>query len=242
MSNPFFAPLTETGIPAFDRIEFEHYREAIERGFAEHDQEIAAIIANPQAPDFANTVEALERSGALLRRVFRVFWNMASTDTSEELQALEREVEPEYAVHQGRITSDPGLFKRIRAVVDGPETLDAEQSQLLQKTYNNFLRAGAELSDKDRARVNAINERLALSTTQFGQNVLRDTNHFELLDHTSGHVDQTLRVWLPQVGSLVRFGSLLPTRHQVARHVCHKSGLCVAGSKIAKSAPRYFPI
>jgi peptidyl-dipeptidase Dcp len=91
MSNPFFEPSTETGIPAFDKIEFKHYREAIDRGFAEHDAEIAAIIANPAAPSFANTVEALERSGGLLRHVFNVFWNMASSDTTEALQALERE-------------------------------------------------------------------------------------------------------------------------------------------------------
>lgn len=181
MSNPFFEPFTETGIPAFDEIEFKHYREAIDRGFSEHDEEIAAIIANPEAPSFVNTVEALERSGELLRRAFNVFWNMASSDTTEELQALEREVEPAYAVHQGRITSDPDLFKRIKAVVEGSEALAAEQRQLLDETFKDFVRAGAELPDGDRARVNAINERLALNITQFGQNVLKDTNDFELV-------------------------------------------------------------
>ena len=181
MSNPFFEPSTETGIPAFDKIEFKHYREAIDRGFAEHDAEIAAIIASPAAPSFANTVEALERSGELLRHVFNVFWNMASSDTTEALQALEREAEPEYAVHQGRITSHPDLFKRIKAVMDGDETLHKEERQLLTKTYNDFVRAGAELSDDDRARVNDINEQLALKTTEFGQNVLKDMNNFELV-------------------------------------------------------------
>ena len=181
MSNPFFEPSTETGIPAFDKIEFKHYREAIDRGFAEHDAEIAAIIASPAAPSFANTVEALERSGELLRHVFNVFWNMASSDTTEALQALEREAEPEYAVHQGRITSHPDLFKRIKAVMDGDETLHKEERQLLTKTFNDFVRAGAELSDGDRARVNDINEQLALNTTEFGQNVLKDMNNFELV-------------------------------------------------------------
>tara|TARA_R110001599_G_scaffold353688_1_gene595383 strand:+ start:69695 stop:71710 length:2016 start_codon:yes stop_codon:yes gene_type:complete len=181
MSNPFFEPHTPTGIPAFDKIEFKHYGEAINRGFAEHDSEIAAIISCPEPPDFANTVEALERSGALLRHVFNVFWNMASSDTRDELQILEREVEPRYAVHQSRITSNPDLFKRIKTVVDKGESLHAEQRQLLKKTYKAFVRAGAELPDDDRARVNNINEKLALNITEFGQNVLRDTNNFELV-------------------------------------------------------------
>tara|TARA_R110001592_G_scaffold363396_2_gene687636 strand:+ start:54154 stop:56169 length:2016 start_codon:yes stop_codon:yes gene_type:complete len=181
MSNPFFEPLTPTGIPAFDKIEFKHYGEAINRGFAEHDREIAAIISCPEPPDFANTVEALERSGALLRYVFNVFWNMASSDTTDELQALEREVEPRYAVHQSRITSNPDLFKRIKTVVETGEALHAEQRQLLKKTYKAFVRSGAELHDDDRARVNDINEKLALKMTEFSQNVLRDTNDFELV-------------------------------------------------------------
>ena len=196
MSNPFFEPVTDTGIPAFDKIQFQHYREAMDRGFAVHDGEIAAIISNPAAPTFANTVEALERSGGLVRDVFHVFWNMASSDTTQEMQALEREVEPEYAVHQGRITSNPQLFERIKAVMEGREALDAEQQQLLKKIYKDFVRAGAELSDVDRARVNAINEQLALKTTEFEQNVLRDTNDFALVleegDDLSGLPDFVL--------------------------------------------------
>ena len=198
MSNPFFEPFSETGIPAFDKIEFKHYREAIDRGFADHDAEVEVIISNPEAASFVNTVEALERSGGLLRRVFNVFWNMTSSDTTPELQALERQVEPEYALHQGRITSHPGRFQRIKAVMDGPEALDQEQRQLLNETYKDFVRAGAELPDDDRARVNAINEQLALNTTEFGQNVLQDTNNFALVleagDDLAGLPDFVLKM------------------------------------------------
>jgi peptidyl-dipeptidase Dcp len=198
MSNPFFEPFSETGIPAFDKIEFKHYREAIDRGFADHDAEVEVIISNPEAASFVNTVEALERSGGLLRRVLNVFWNMTSSDTTRELQALERQVEPEYAVHQSRITSHPGLFQRIKAVMDGPEALDPEQRQLLKETYKEFVRAGAELPDDDRARVNAINEQLALNTTEFGQNVLQDTNSFALVleagDDLAGLPDSVLKM------------------------------------------------
>ena len=181
MNNPFFKPLSATGIPAFEEIEFGHYREAIDRGFSEHDAEVAAIVADSLAPDFVNTIEALERSGGLLRRVLNAFWNLTSSDTTDELQALEREVTPEYAAHQGRIASNPELFKRVELVVEAQESLEADQSRLLDKTYKNFVRAGAKLGEPDRRRVNAISEQLASCFTDFGQNVLKDTNDFELV-------------------------------------------------------------
>ena len=181
MSNPFLKPLPETGIPAFDQIEFEHYREAFDLGFAEHLAEIEAIINNPEPATFSNTVEAMERSGRQLRRVVSVFWNLTSSDTNEKIQALEMEVVPEYAVHHGKISSNPALFARIKAVVDGGENLKGEEKQLLDETYQSFVRAGAELTDTNRERVNAISAELAGLTTEFGQNVLKDTNEFELV-------------------------------------------------------------
>ena len=181
MSNPFLKPLPDTGIPAFDQIEFEHYREAFNLGFAEHTAEIEAIINNPEPATFLNTVEAMERSGSQLRRVVSVFSNLTSSDTNEEIQALEMEVVPEYAVHKGKISSNPALFARIKAVVEACENLKGEEKQLLDETYQSFVRAGAELTDTDRERVNAIGEELAGLTTEFGQNVLKDTNEFELV-------------------------------------------------------------
>ena len=181
MTNPFFEPLPESGVPEFVKIEFPHYREAFDRGFQQQENEIATIVANTEPPTFLNTVETLERSGELLSRVGAVFWNMTSSDTDEQLQELELEIQPRYANHTSQIYSNPALFARVKQVVDGEETLQAEQLQLLNETYQLFVRAGAELSETGRERVNAINERLAIITTQFGQNVLKDTNEFELV-------------------------------------------------------------
>ncbi len=181
MSNPFLEPLPDTGIPAFDQIEFRHYREAFDLGLIEHNLEIEAIINNPEPATFDNTVEAMERSGSQLRRVVSVFWNLTSSDTNDELQSLEMEVVPEYTAHFGKITSNPALFERIKTVLNGDEVFEGEKKQLLDETYRSFVRAGAELENVDRERVNVISEALAGLTTEFGQNVLKDTNEFELV-------------------------------------------------------------
>ena len=179
--NPFFQPLSENGIPNFPAIKVEHYREAFDRGFLEQDAEIAAIVDNSDPATFVNTIESLERSGALLRRVSSVFFNLTSSDTTQALQALEREIMPEYTAHHNRITSNTDLFKRIRAVKEYKEVLDEESTQLLTETYRAFVRAGAELDVSERQRVNAISEELAGLLTEFGQNVLKDTNTFEMI-------------------------------------------------------------
>ena len=198
MNNPFFDPAPTTGIPPFDQIEFRHYREAFDYGFAEHNAEVNKIITTTESPTFENTVEALERSGAQLERVAKVFFIFTSANTTEEIQTLEMEVASEFAVHHGKIWSDPELFVRVKAVVEGNENFEGEQLQLMNETYKAFVRAGAELNEKDRDRVNAINEKLAGLTTEFGQNVLKDTNGFELVldegDDLSGLPDFVLNM------------------------------------------------
>ena len=181
MSNPFFQAALEHGIPDFTAIENRHYREAFDRAFQEHEDEVAAIIANPQPPTFENTVEALERSGRLLQRVMRVFSSITSTDTDEELQALERQIVPEYTAHSNAIRSNVALFARIKAVADDGQVQPGEAQQLLAETIRSFERSGAGLSDTQRSRINEIGEALASLETEFGQNVLKDTNDFELL-------------------------------------------------------------
>ena len=196
MSNPFYEPLPDSGLPRFDLIETSHFLETFERGFTDQNAEILSIIENPESPTFMNTVEALERTGALLDRVGAVFWNLTSSDTDDELQALEMSLSPRLAAHNSKIYSNPALFKRIKAVVDGEETLQSEQIQLLNETYQSFVRAGAELDEGQRQRVNSISEELAGLRTQFGQNVLQDTNDFELVlnegDDLSGLPDFVL--------------------------------------------------
>ena len=179
--NPFFQRLPESGVPDFNAIKFEHYREAFDKGFMEHDEEIKAIVDNSNSPTFINTIESFERSGALLRRVGAVFFNLTSSNTTKELQALEREIMPKYAAHHNQITSNAELFKRIKAVKEGNETLSGEAFQLLAETHREFVRAGAELDDRKRKRVNAITEELAGLLTEFSQNVLKDTNEFEMI-------------------------------------------------------------
>lgn len=181
MSNPFFEPMSPSGIPNFEQIQFAHYREAFDRGFVEHNAEIAEILANPAAPTFDNTVEALERSGALLKRVDAVFWNLTSSDTNEQMQSLEREISGEETQHHNGIYASGALFARIEAVMAQADVLSGEQKQLLKETYRSFVRRGARLSDANKQRVSEIGEALAGLQTEFGQNVLQDTNEFELV-------------------------------------------------------------
>ncbi|TDG11888.1 M3 family peptidase [Seongchinamella unica] len=181
MSNPLLQGMPEHGLPDFAAITPDDFRQAIDRGFAEHEAEIAAIAGDDSEPDFANTVEALERSGALLDRVMSVFSNLVSSDTNEELQALELEFSPRAALHESHIYTNTTLFERIRAVRGSAAELEEEQGQLLDNTYRHFVRAGAQLDPQGRQRMEEINGSLARLTTQFSQNVLADSNAYQLL-------------------------------------------------------------
>ena len=196
MANPFFEPLPENGMPEFKRILISHYEPAFECGFEEQDLEIEAITSNLDGPTFLNTIEAMERSGGLLKRVGNVFWNLTSSDTSDQLQALELKLSPRVAAHNSQIYSDPMLFKRVQAITESEQALDPEALQLLKEIHQSFVRAGAHLSEPARKRVNEITELLAGLTTQFGQNVLQDVNEFELVvggtEGTSGLPDSVL--------------------------------------------------
>ena len=181
MSNPFFQALPDCGIPNFEQIKFEHYREAFDRGFAEHTKELAAIVANSETPTFANTIEALERSGALLERVDTVFWNLVGSDTDEQMQRLEQEIAQEETQHHNATYANAALFERVKALVAQRDILHGIELRLLDETYKSFVRRGALLSTADQQRVSAISEELAGLQTQFSQNVLKDTNNFELV-------------------------------------------------------------
>lgn len=181
MTNPLLHDMPAHGLPDFAAITPNHFREAIDLGFAEHEAEIATIAADDSTPDFANTIEALERSGALLHRVMSVFSNLESSNTTAELQALDLDISPRAALHDSHIYTNTSLFERVRAVCDNAAALDEEQRQLLENTYRHFLRAGAELDEQGRQRIEEINGTLARLTTQFSQNVLADSNAYQLL-------------------------------------------------------------
>ena len=180
--NPFFEEVWQTpyGVPPFDRIEFEHYKPAFERGMSLHNEEITAIVENKQEPSFENTILAYDNSGQMLYRVSTVFEMLAAADTDEQMQALSAEIMPQMAAHDDAIMMNDALFERIKSVYDRrfALNLDAEQLRLTEKIFRSFERSGALLSAEDKARLKQINERLTSLGVDFGRNVLAETNAF----------------------------------------------------------------
>src|SRR5215510_2476979 len=185
--NPSDNPLLETwsgpfGVPPFGRIAPEHFMPAYDRSFAEHDAEIAAIAAEPAAPTFHNTIEALELAGRTLDRVGSVFGVLAGAHTNDALLAVEREISPRRARHWNGILLNEPLFRRIDALWPRRDTLglNAEQARVLERYYLMFKRAGAALDAEARKRLAEIGERLATLGTTFSQNVLADEQAYAL--------------------------------------------------------------
>jgi len=181
--NPFFAAWTTPDeVPPFNRIRTEHFRPAYARALAEHDAEIAAIAADAAAPSFANTIEAMERSGAALARVDNVFDLLAGAHTNDALQEIEREIAPQIASHWNRINTNAALFRRIDALWSKADALglSAEQRRVLERYHVTFRRAGAALDAAAKEHLAAIIARLATLTTAFSQNVLADEQAFAL--------------------------------------------------------------
>jgi peptidyl-dipeptidase Dcp len=184
MSNPFFEEWqTPYGIPPFDRINDQHFEPAFDQGFEAQREEINAITANPAMPTFANTVEALEASGRLLDKVGAVFFNLASSDTNPDRQALEMTVSEKWSNHTSDLYGNERLFARIEHLYKTRITLElaSDQLRLLDDMYQNFVRGGAGLGSSEKAEVRKLNAQLAQLETQFSQNILKDTNDFELI-------------------------------------------------------------
>jgi peptidyl-dipeptidase Dcp len=182
--NPFFETWeTPFGLPPFERIDPSHFPPAFDRGMEEEAAEIAAIAGSAATPDFANTIEALERSGRLLRRVNRVFHNLDSSATNEALQAIDRDYAPKLAAHQMHVALDPGLFTRIDALYRARDglALSPEQRRLLERHHLRLVRSGARLDPVQKAEMSAISERLATLHTLFGQNVLHDEDEWQMV-------------------------------------------------------------
>ncbi len=176
--NPFAAtsPLPFE-YPAFDRIHDADFRPAFDAGMAVQRAEIDAIAQSPAAPTFDNTIVAMERSGQLLNRVRTAFFNLSSADSDPERRRIQTEIAPKLAAHADAIYLDPALFARVKTVHDAQASLglDDESMQLLTRTYLQFTRAGAALSDGDKATLRSLNATLSSLTTQFGHNVLGAT-------------------------------------------------------------------
>src|SRR5215468_8340186 len=160
--SPFFESWsTPFGVPPFDRIQPEHFPPAFERGMEDQIAEITAITHPSGAPSFANTIEALERSGRLLDRVSRVFFNLDSSNTNEVLEAIARDYAPRLAQHRMRIALDAGLFARIADLYARRETLGLAEDQLrlLERYHLRLVRSGALLDAEQKARMATLNER-----------------------------------------------------------------------------------
>jgi peptidyl-dipeptidase Dcp len=170
-------------LPPFADIRPEHYLPAFEAAFNAHNTEIAVIVANKDKPDFQTVIAARERSGKLLERVASVFFNLASTDTTDELQAIEREIAPRLAAHSQAIATNPVLFAKVEALWERRDSLGLtpEQMRALERHYRKHIRAGAKLDEAGRKRMAEIAERLAALGTQFSQNVLADEQSYMLL-------------------------------------------------------------
>ncbi|MDT8398055.1 MAG: M3 family metallopeptidase [Pseudomonadales bacterium] len=185
--NPFFSesPL-DLNYPPFDRIQTAHYLPAFERGMAEELQEIVAIVDQPAAPTFDNTLIPLERSGRLLSRALTVFFAMTSAHTNDELNAIETELAPRLAAHRDQIRLNPALFARIKTLYEQRASLglDSESLRLLEETHRSFVRSGAQLPEADKERLRAVNTELAELETRFSQNVLNEVNAMAIVVDT----------------------------------------------------------
>lgn len=183
--NPFFVEKYDTPyeVPPFHLISDEHYLPAFREGIKRQQEEIDAIVNNPESPTFENTILALENSGELLSRVSSVFYNLTSANTSDALEAIATEISPELSAHGDNIALNEKLFARIKQVWETRDQagLNAEERKLLEEKYKSFERGGANLNDEDKAKLREINEKLALLSIQFGQNQLAETNDFKLV-------------------------------------------------------------
>src|ERR1700749_2461620 len=176
-TNPLLQPWqTPFETPPFAEIAPEHFLPAFEQAFADHAGEIAAISHDPAAPDFANTITALERSGKLLGKVASVFYDLVSAHSNPALLEIDKEVSLRMARHWNPIMMNAVLFGRIALLHDNRATLKLtpEQSRLLDRTYTGFHRAGAGLDEAAKKRMAEINERLAHLGTTFGHHLLGD--------------------------------------------------------------------
>jgi peptidyl-dipeptidase Dcp len=168
--NPLLQPSTlPLGYPHFDQIQDSDFAPALTAGMAVHWREVDAILRNPDAPTFENTVEALERAGRLLGRSQNMLGSLSGTDNNPIRQALQQRFAPEMAAHRDRIALDPRLFIRIDALLKSKPKLDAEQQRLLERMHRNLRRAGAELPVDKQQRLRAINSELAQMGAEFNR-------------------------------------------------------------------------
>ncbi len=188
MNNPL---VEQFDLSPFSKIKSTHFLPAIKNAIALARQEIDAIVGNPDAPTFKNTVEALEYSGELLARVTSIFFNLNSAETNEEIQKIAQEVSPLLSEFRNDITLNTALFKKIETVYLEKEKLKltVEQETLLDKNYKSFSRNGANLAADKKEKLRKIDKELSQLNLKFGENVLAETNKFEMLLTNQSDID-----------------------------------------------------
>lgn len=182
--NPFFQPYnTPFNVPPFDKIKNEHFKPAILEGIKKHDAEIKAIANATATPTFDNTILAMENAGELLSNVNVVFSNLNGANTNKEMQNIAKEVAPNLSAHRDNIYLNAKLFARVKTLWDKKESLglNLEQAKILDNSYKDFVRSGANLSDSDKEKLRKINGELSLLGLKYGQNILAETNKYELV-------------------------------------------------------------
>jgi peptidyl-dipeptidase Dcp len=183
MTNPLLLEWnTPYGTPPFQLIEIAHFKPAVEETIKSASEEIKAIAENPASPDFENTIAALDRVGDRLGDVTSILFNLNSAETSKELQAVAQDVSPLLTRFSNDITMNEGLFRRVKSIYDSRDSagLNTEEMMLLEKNYRNFILGGAGLDAEKKSRFREISEELSRLSIKFEENVLDDTNLFEL--------------------------------------------------------------
>src|SRR5690606_14353687 len=170
-------------VPPFDKIKDEHFRPAFKAALEQHNQEIDVIVNDPEEATCENTIVALENAGSTLGNISRVFFNLNSANTNDSIQAIAKDMAPVLSAHGDEISLNEQLFERVKKVYDNRNSLQlsAEDAKLLEETYKGFVRAGANLSESDKEKLKKINSELSVLTNDFGQNLLAETNAYELV-------------------------------------------------------------
>ena len=193
MDNPFFQEWnTQFGVPPFEDIKLEHYVPAITEGIKQHQAQIDAIVAITDAPNFENTILALDKAGELLDKVNGVFGPLNSANTNDSMQAIAREITPMMTKHRDGISMNPELFKKVKTVYENRKSmnLDDQQLRVVEKIYQDFERNGANLSPENQEKLKAINTELSTLSLKFGENLLAETNkNFKLVVDKKSDLD-----------------------------------------------------
>ncbi|MGM0473743.1 MAG: M3 family metallopeptidase [Bacteroidota bacterium] len=182
--NPFLRDYdTPYEVPPFHLIKNEHFIPAFEAGIQEQEAEIDAIVNQSAEPGFENTISAFDLSGETLRKVGGVFYRLRSAETSDELDSIARILVPITSAHQSNMMLNADLFDRVKHVYEHREETDltTEQSRVLEKIYKSFVRGGANLDEAGKERIREIDEKLSMLSLQFGDNLLKETNAYELV-------------------------------------------------------------